>query len=146
MYLVDRPGHGRSPVSLDALGPIGSLPMHAGIAADTIRAATDTPKRWPGTTGAIGDPLLDQFVAGQNAAPINQELMQTLWRTRGAALLDWIGPAIIQTHLAGGPFGFIVTSERPTLVKALVSFEGAAGPVFGQNNVPNPMPATGVSR
>ena len=69
MYLVDRPGHGRSPVSLDALGPIGTLPMHAGIAADTMRAATGTPKRWPGTTGAIGDPLLDR-----------------------------IGPAIIQTH------------------------------------------------
>jgi pimeloyl-ACP methyl ester carboxylesterase len=140
VYLVDRPGHGRSPVSLEALGPLGALPMHAGIAADTVRAATGTPKRWPGTTGAIGDPLLDQFVAGQNAAPVNAELMQMLWRTRGAALLDRIGPAIVQTHSAGGPFGFIVTDERPALVKALVTFEGGAGPVLGADNVPNPMP------
>jgi pimeloyl-ACP methyl ester carboxylesterase len=140
VYLVDRPGHGRSPVSLEALGPLGALPMHAGIAADTARAATGTPKRWPGTTGAIGDPLLDQFVAGQNAAPVNAELMQMLWRTRGAALLDRIGPAIVQTHSAGGPFGFIVTDERPALVKALVTFEGGAGPVLGADNVPNPMP------
>ncbi|HEY6360930.1 MAG TPA: alpha/beta fold hydrolase [Vicinamibacterales bacterium] len=140
VYLVDRPGHGRSPVSLDALGALGGLPMHAGIAADTTRAATGTPKRWPGTTGAVGDPLLDQFVAGQNAAPANGELMQTLWRTRGAGLLDRIGPAIVQTHSAGGPFGFIVASERPNLVKALVTFEGGAGPVLGPANVPIPMP------
>ena len=140
VYLVDRPGHGRSPVSLEALGTLGALPMHAGIAADTVRAATGTPKRWPGTTGAIGDPLLDQFVAGQNAAPVNAELMQMLWRTRGAALLDRIGPAIVQTHSAGGPFGFIVTDERPALVKALVTFEGGAGPVLGADNIPNPMP------
>jgi len=140
VYLVDRPGHGRAPVSIEALGPIGPLPMHAGIAVDTMRAATGTPKRWPGTTGAIGDPLLDQFVAGQNAAPVNGELMQTLWRTRGAELLDRIGPAIVQTHSAGGPFGFIVANERPALVKALVTFEGTAGPVLGPNNTPNPMP------
>ena len=57
--------------------------------------------------------------------------MQTLWRTRGAELLDKIGPAIVQTHSAGGPFGFIVTDERPALVKALVCFEGGAGPVLG---------------
>ena len=140
VYLVDRPGHGRSPVSLDALGLLGALPMHAGIAADTARAVTGNPKRWPGTTGAIGDPMLDQFVAGQNAAPVNAELMQMLWRTRGAALLDRIGPAIVQTHSAGGPFGFIVTDERPALVKALVTFEGGAGPVLRPDNVPNPMP------
>jgi pimeloyl-ACP methyl ester carboxylesterase len=131
VYLVDRPGHGRSPVSLDNLGPLGPLPMMAGIAADTRRAAMGNPKRWPGTTGDIGDPLLDQFVAGQNAAPQNNEAMQRLWRTRGAELLDRIGPAVIQTHSAGGPFGWLVANERPTMVKALVSFEGAGAPLIG---------------
>ena len=139
VYLVDRPGHGRSPVSTENLGPLGALPMHAGISADFVRAATGTPRRWAGT-GRVGDPLLDQFVAGQNAAPTNGELMQMLWRTRGAELLDKIGPAIVQTHSAGGPFGFIVANERPQQCKALVCFEGGAGPVLGQNNTPNPMP------
>jgi pimeloyl-ACP methyl ester carboxylesterase len=139
VYMVDRPGHGRSPVSLDALGPLGNLPMHAGIAADLRRAATGTPRRWMGS-GEIGDPLLDQFMAGQNAAPQDTALMQRLWRSRGAELLDKIGPAIVQTHSAGGPFGFLVTDERPALVKALVTFEGGAGPVLGENNQPNVMP------
>jgi pimeloyl-ACP methyl ester carboxylesterase len=79
-------------------------------------------------------------MAGQNAAPQDTALMQRLWRSRGAELLDKIGPAIVQTHSAGGPFGFLVTDERPALVKALVTFEGGAGPVLGENNQPNVMP------
>ena len=141
VYLVDRPGHGRSPVSLDNLGPLGDLPMHAGISADFMRAANGTPRRWTGT-GAIGDPLLDQFIAGQNAAPRDGELMQRLWRTRGAELLDRIGPAIIQTHSAGGPFGWLVAAERPAMVKALVSFEGGGAPLLAQGGNPGtPLPA-----
>ena len=138
VYMVDRPGHGRSPVSLDALGPIGNLPMMAGISRYVRRAATGDPSRWSGT-GLVGDPLLDQFVAGQNAAPQNRELMERLWRTRGAALLDRIGPAIIQTHSAGGPFGFLVANERPNLTKAVICYEGGAGPVL-QDGKPNMMP------
>jgi pimeloyl-ACP methyl ester carboxylesterase len=107
--------------------------MHAGVAVDTIRAVKGTPKRWPGTTGDVGDPLLDQFVAGQNAAPVNTELMQRLWRRGGAELLDKIGPAIVQTHSAGGPYGWHVADERPAMVKALVSFEGGGAPLVGQN-------------
>ena len=141
VYMVDRPGHGRSPVSLDMLGPLGPLPMHAGIAADTVRAYKGNPKRWPGSSGDVGDPLLDQFVAGQNAAPANNELMQQLWRSRGAELLDKIGPAIVQTHSAGGPFGWLVANERPQMVKALVSFEGGGAPLVGQNGQPgSPLP------
>jgi pimeloyl-ACP methyl ester carboxylesterase len=53
-----------------------------------------------------------------------------LWRRAGAALLDRIGPAVVQTHSAGGPFGWVTADERPALVKALVSFEGAAAPLI----------------
>ena len=139
VYLVDRPGHGRSPVSLDAIGPIGNVSMHAGISGNLLGAVNGTPRRWMGT-GQPGDPLLDQIMAGQNAAPRNTELVESWWRSRGAELLEKIGPAIIQTHSAGGPFGFFVANERPALTKALVSFEGLAGPVLGPNNQPNPMP------
>jgi pimeloyl-ACP methyl ester carboxylesterase len=133
VYLVDRPGHGRSPYHPDALGPIGGIPMHAGIAADLRRAATGNPRRWTGT-GDIGDPLLDQFQAGQNAAMQDAALAQQLWRSRGGMLLDRIGPAIVQTHSAGGPFGWLTADERPNLVKALVSFEGAGAPLIAQGN------------
>ena len=59
------------------------------------------------------------------------ELTHTAWRERGAELLDKIGPAIIMTHSAGGPFGYLVAEVRPNLVKGIVVVEGAGAP-FGQ--------------
>jgi pimeloyl-ACP methyl ester carboxylesterase len=129
VYLVDRPGHGRAPYHPDALGPIGPNVTYAAIAGDTRRAAVGPNHQWLGT-GDVGDPLLDQMLAGQNAAPQDNTMAQRLWATRGAELLDKIGPAIIQVHSAGGPFGYLVANERPNLVKAIVNVEGGGAP-FG---------------
>lgn len=60
-------------------------------------------------------------------------MAQQLWASRGAELLDKIGPAIIQTHSAGGPFGWIVANERPKLVKAVVCVEGGGGTPFSND-------------
>ena len=140
VYLVDRPGHGRAPYHPDALGPIGGNVSYAAIAADTRRAAVGPNHQWPGT-GDVGDPLLDQMLAGQNAAPQDNVFAHTLWASRGAELLDKIGPAIIQVHSAGGPFCWIVANERPNLVKAIVNVEGGgqpfgAGTPWGLTDVP----------
>jgi pimeloyl-ACP methyl ester carboxylesterase len=140
VYLVDRPGHGRAPYHPDALGPIGQNVSYAAIAADTRRAAVGTNPQWPGT-GDLGDPLLDQILAGQNAAPQDNAMAQGLWASRGAELLEKIGPSIIQVHSAGGPFGWLVANERPKLVKAIVNVEGGGAPfgfgaVWGLTAVP----------
>jgi pimeloyl-ACP methyl ester carboxylesterase len=140
VYLVDRPGHGRSPYHPDSLGPIGANVSYAAIAADTRRAAVGPNHQWPGT-GDNGDPLLDQVLAGQNAAPQDNVFAHTLWASRGAELLEKIGPAIIQVHSAGGPFSWIVANERPSLVKAIVNVEGGgqpftAGTPWGLTDVP----------
>jgi len=144
VYLVDRPGHGRSPYHPDALGPIGAHPNYATVTGDFIRATKANPNnkhpRWDGT-GDVGDPLLDQFQAGQNAAPADNVTAHRLWASRGAELLDKIGPAIIQVHSAGGPFSWIVTNERPNLVKAVVNVEGAGaaftpGTPWGLTTIP----------
>ncbi|PYS27488.1 MAG: hypothetical protein DMG11_16290, partial [Acidobacteria bacterium] len=47
-------------------------------------------------------------------------------------LLDKIGPAIIMTHSAGGPFGWLVAEARPGLVKGIIVIEGAGGSPFSQ--------------
>lgn len=132
VYLVDRPGHGRAPYHPDALGPIGAQPTYEQLAGDVHRAAVGPNHRWPGT-GEIGDPLLDQLMASQNAAPQDAVFSQSLWASRGAQLLERIGPAIIQTHSAGGPFGWLAADQRPDLVKAIVVFEGASAPLTGQS-------------
>jgi len=138
VYLVDRPGHGRSVYNGDSLGPSNPLPTYEQIVPDFRRAKAGG--RWTGT-GEIGDPVIDQFMASQNPTPQDAQLAMGLWRTRGAALLDKIGPAVVQTHSAGGPFGWVTADERPKLVKALVSFEGAGAPLVQQAGPGQPAPA-----
>jgi pimeloyl-ACP methyl ester carboxylesterase len=133
VFLVDRPGHGRAPYHPHALGPMAPIPTYATVTGDFKRAAREPNRRWPGT-GDAGDPSVDQFQAGQNAPPADNVFAHRLWASRGAEMLDKIGPAIIQVHSAGGPFGYIVANERPNLVKAIVNVEGAGMP-FQQGNV-----------
>jgi pimeloyl-ACP methyl ester carboxylesterase len=133
VYLVDRPGHGRAPYHPDALGPMAPMVTYQTVTGDFVRAAKQPNKQWPGT-GDVGDPLVDQFQAGQQSPPVDNVFAHTLWASRGAELLDKIGPAIIQVHSAGGPFGYIVANERPSLVKAIVNVEGAGYPFVQGNN------------
>jgi pimeloyl-ACP methyl ester carboxylesterase len=128
VYLVDRPGHGRAVYHPDALGPIGPTPTYEQIAPNFARAARGANRRWMGT-GEIGDAVLDQFMASQNGMPRDYAAQMALWAKGGAALVDRVGPAVIVSHSAGGPFGWLVAEERPRLVKAVVCFEGAGAPV-----------------
>jgi pimeloyl-ACP methyl ester carboxylesterase len=126
-YILDRPGHGRPPYHPDALGPITPALTYSTVTNDFKRAAQDPNRRWIGT-GDVGDPVIDQFQAGQNSAPQDNLAMHKLWASRGAEALDKIGPAIVMVHSAGGPFSWLVANERPNLVKAIVNVEGAGAP------------------
>ena len=128
VYLVDRPGHGRCVYHPDAHGEIGPTPTYQQILPDVDRAVAGG--RWPGR-GGIDDPVFNQFMASQNAMPQGIASQHASWARAGADLLDRIGPAIIQTHSFGGPFGWIVADQRPDLVRAIVVFESAGNPFQG---------------
>lgn len=127
VYLVDRVGHGRAPYHPDALGPISGVFNYASVTGDFLRAAPSVRVE----TGDVGDPLIDQFQAGQNSIPNDNDLTRKLVTRGGAELLDKIGPAILQTHSAGGAFGWLIANERPKLTKAMVCVEG--GGIQGLN-------------
>lgn len=160
VYIVDRPGHGRSPNHPDlqrgwpnhsVLEGISSRftsmraqqpPAPAGKGKGPAVPAYDNAKmhnQWPGT-GAVGTPELDQLVAaegggynpGAGTGPMSQV---EVWQRNGAEMVRKIGvPVIIMTHSAGGPFGMYVAEAEPKLVRGLIINEGAGGGAFaGQN-------------
>lgn len=136
VYVVDRPGHGRSPLHPEALGPMTPPPTYE-LAMTLFTAPAKQPNSWPNAgkhdqwpgSGVIGDPTLDQFVASQGPFLVLPAQTQQLMQQAGAELLDRIGPAVLLTHSMGAPFGWLVADIRPKLVKGIVAVE-PLGPPF----------------
>lgn len=136
VYIVDRPGHGRSPFHPDLLGATGGPLTHELVSLLFTDAASGPMAhptahlhtQWPGS-GDPDDPSVRQFAAGREAMLADTAFAHALERERGAALLDELGSVILITSSAGGPMGWLTADARPALVKALVAIE-PVGPPF----------------
>jgi len=137
VYVVDRPGLGRSPYHPDLLGPM-TAPMSYEVVADFFTAPAKAGKwpqahrhtQWPGS-GTAGDPALDQFVASCGPSQASLELTHLAAQRAGQELLKQVGPAILLTHSAGGPCGWMIADACPSLVKVIVAVE-PLGPPFAE--------------
>jgi pimeloyl-ACP methyl ester carboxylesterase len=131
VYVVDRPGHGRSPYHPDVVGPMGgAFPYEAAQALFLPGEAADAQTAW-GYDREVGSAHLDQLTASMGPLPADLADSQTMDADRLARLLDRIGPAVIVTHSAGGPAGWLVADARPELVKGIVAVE-PVGPAFAE--------------
>lgn len=127
VYLVDRPAHGRSWAHPDVVGTPGaqfSYEMAMGLFDTEIEGHDQS--LW---SGGIGDPMLDQLICGMGFLPADLAESHRMDQDRISRLLDRIGPAVLVTHSAGGPTGWLVADARPELVKAHVAIE-PMGPPF----------------
>lgn len=138
VYVVDRPGHGRSPHHPDVLGPMGP-PMGARGLRPIFVPPPEGPDsnpwsglhtQWPGGREP-GDPVYDQWLAPSGPMLASWTDMHTLEQARLAELLDLVGPAILVTHSAGGPGTFLAADARPDRVAALIAIE-TLGPPFAK--------------
>jgi pimeloyl-ACP methyl ester carboxylesterase len=118
VYVLDRPGQGRNPYQPFVHGAFAAQ-------APTFEAGAKT------LNLPISDPRVAQAVAplGQPMPPNNAQT-QAVWRTRGAMLLDDIGPSILVTDGDGAVFARVTAEERPALVKGVVTVAPPAGVAF----------------
>jgi len=119
VYVLDRPGQGRNPYHPWVHGNFDREAPTFEAAAKRLASA-----EWPGT-GDANDPVVMQLVASMGQPMANNAITRNVWRTRGAMLLDDIGPAIFITHGDGVVFAQVTAQERPKLVKAIAAIEPA---------------------
>jgi pimeloyl-ACP methyl ester carboxylesterase len=136
VYVVDRPGHGRSqsnPSCRDG---------KVGVANSAIisRLSTSDPAVWPGGEPTPSNDAVVGWTASSTTAPYCGDALaaQTI-----SALLDEIGPAVLLAHSAGGGSTFRVPDLNAKNVVGIVAFEAAgSNPVApGFGNSPPPITA-----
>ena len=131
--VVDRPGQGRSPYhpeTMGAMGPPFSYENGRKIYFPPDQQPQHT--QWPFDDG--DEAAMDGFIAGYGPLPADLAFSEDMEADRLARLLDRIGPAILLTHSASGPVGWLVADRRPGMVKAVVAIE-PMGPPFA--DIPN---------
>ena len=123
VYVVDRPGHGRSQSNASC----GDGTVGVANSAIISRLATADADVWPGGEPTpTNDSVVGWTASGTTAPYCGDELAaQTL-----SALLDDIGPAILFAHSAGGGSTFRLPELRPDGVVGIIAYEAAgANPV-----------------
>lgn len=128
VLVVDRPGHGRSPYHPDVIGAMAEpFSYEEGRHVFFPPEAAEAQTQWP--FARDDDDALDAFIAPFGGLPADLAASQEMDTDRLARLLDRIGPAIVVTHSASGPDGWLLADRRPGLVAAVVSVE-PMGPPF----------------
>ena len=118
VYVLDRPGQGRNPFQPFVNGNFDAQAPTVERAASNTRGTGST--QWPGS-GDANDPAVGQLLDSMGQPMANNAQTQSVWRSRGARLLDDIGPAILVTHGDGAVFAWVVAQDRPGLVKGIVA-------------------------
>lgn len=138
VYLLDRPGHGRSPYDPLRLGGRTGFPDYAGVGAVFAPEPTTGPvlhraesraahSAWPWGRGP-GSPQLDRLVASSSGMLTDTALGQKLDARRIVGLLERTGPAVLATHSAGAAGGWLAASRSPDRVRGIVTFEPLGAP------------------
>ncbi|HEY1759083.1 MAG TPA: hypothetical protein VGG72_27170 [Bryobacteraceae bacterium] len=122
VYVVDRPGQGRNPFQPFMNGNFDAQ-------APTFERAR---AQWGGSD--VNDPAVAQVLASMGQPMANNAQTQNVWRTRGAKLLDDIGPAILVTDGDGAVFARVVAQDRPSMVKGIIAVEPPAN--FSNPGIP----------
>jgi pimeloyl-ACP methyl ester carboxylesterase len=112
VYVVDRPGHGRS----QSNSACGNGMVGVGNSAIISRLSTADPAVWPGGEPTLTNDAVVAWTASSATAPYCGD---DIAAATISALLDEIGPAILMAHSAGGGSTFRVPELPPGLQASL---------------------------
>ncbi|WP_426516797.1 alpha/beta fold hydrolase [Diaminobutyricibacter sp. McL0618] len=128
-YVVDRPGHGRSPHHPDVLGEPGApggFESTIGVFANPVLAEAHT--QWPWARSAEGYEIA-QLAASAGFIAADFAAANDIDGRRLSELLDRTGPAVLITHSVGAVGGWLAATLNPASVLAVVAIE-PMGPPF----------------
>ncbi|AIJ24429.1 alpha/beta fold hydrolase [Amycolatopsis methanolica] len=127
VYVVDRCGHGRSPYHPDVVAAMGApFPYEAARALFLPEERRGEQVQW-----TYGEAEVDQLLCPIGPLPADLAESQRMDADRLGRLLDLTGPAVLVTHSAGGPVGWLAADARPDAVVAIVAVE-PVGPAFAE--------------
>jgi pimeloyl-ACP methyl ester carboxylesterase len=131
VYVVDRPGHGRSQSNASC----GNGMVRVGNSAAISRLSTSAPTVWPGGEPTPTNDAVVGWTASSTTAPYCGDALAA---EKISVLLDEIGPAVLLAHSAGGGSTFRVPDLNRDKVVGVIGFEAAASnPTMpGFNNTP----------
>jgi pimeloyl-ACP methyl ester carboxylesterase len=145
VYVIDLPGHGRSPGHALQIGDTAP-PMSFELADAMFVAPERSSHAWPGATSHTawpeGEEAANSFVAGAGPMRLDVAAGQSDGAVAIANLLDRIGRAVLITHSAGGPIGWLAADLRPSAVAGIVSLEPLGPPVDGMGPMALPWGVT----
>ncbi len=132
VYVVDRPGHGRSQSNASC----GDGKVRVSNSAIISRLSTSDANVWPGGTPSLTNDAVVGWAASGATAPYCGDVLAA---EKISALLDQIGPSILLAHSAGGGSTFRVPDLNPKNVVGIVAFEAVgSNPVApGFNGAPS---------
>jgi pimeloyl-ACP methyl ester carboxylesterase len=122
-FVVDRPGHGRSPYDPQVLGPLApTLPYEMlrtiFVPGPDAHERADLHTQWAG-----GEEALQQLAASGGPVLASFAEAHRLEQARLSALLQRVGRSTLITHSGGAPAGWLAAAACPDLVEAIVAVE-----------------------
>ncbi len=123
VYVIDRPGHGRSQSNPSCAADVMSVGGFANTGIISFLSTSDTDV-WPGGDPTPTNDAVVGWAASSATAPYcgNEIAAEAI-----SALLDEIGPAILIAHSAGGGSTFMVPDLNHENIVGIIAFEAAGG-------------------
>ena len=132
VYLLDRPGHGRSRWDRRVLGSAMEPPSYEQLGPRFFEAAKS--QLWPGaekhTQWPGGETPVDRFMASQGPMATSLAASQEHVEAIAQGLFSMVGDTVLLSHSAGAPCGWALAAIGGPSVKAIVAVEPLGCPGF----------------